>query len=108
MAFYQNSDLIYEYTITIKSDENVENQIVGVEFVLGENEEIKKYYPSNSVEKPVDGVYHIHFTQNDTILLPTGVIPTQANVKFRSGHIIPTNIVYVDVKRNLSKKVWVE
>lgn len=102
-TFYQNSDLLYKYTIKLKAGSTQESDIVGIEFMLGN---IEKLYPSDFVEKVSTGVYSIRFTQEDTIGLLEGVIPTQARVKFSNGRIVPSNIVYADVKRTLSKKVW--
>lgn len=102
-TFYQNSDLFYRFNIRIKSGAYNESDVVGVEFTLGD---IQKIYPSGEVEKVGNGAYSIRFTQEETLGLTEGVVPTQARVKFSSGNVVPTNTIYADVKRTLSKKVW--
>jgi CRISPR/Cas system Type II protein with McrA/HNH and RuvC-like nuclease domain len=101
-TFYQNSDLFYKYKVKIKSGEYNESDIVRVEFTLGE---VQKVYPSSDVEKVDDGIYSIRFSQEETLKLAEGVVSTQARIMFSSGNIVPTNIVYAQVKKTLSEKV---
>ena len=101
MAFYQNSDLIYELHIKLGGAYIKPEDIDKVEFMFTS---IRKLYPSNEVLMVSDGIFQVRLTQEESKQFAQS-INIQARVKLKSGRVIPTEIKNAQVQPTLSKEI---